>query len=196
MKVKSAEFLKSAMLPEQFPRDGRPEFAFAGRSNVGKSSLLNRLLNRRGLAKTSSTPGKTQTINFFSVNNAFYLVDLPGYGYARVPRDVKQKWHKAMNDYLADRPPLRLVVQLVDSRHPPSYKDAEMLALLETAKVPALIVATKIDKVAKSQRPSNIKAIYKALELDEDALVIPFSAVTGEGVHEIWRVIEDHTQKT
>ena len=193
MKIKSAEFLKSAMLPEQFPRDGRPEFAFAGRSNVGKSSLLNRLLNRRGLAKTSSTPGKTQTINFFTVNDAIYLVDLPGYGYAKVPRDVKQKWHKAMNDYLVNRPPLRLVVQLVDSRHAPTAKDAEMLGLLETAKVPALIVATKIDKVAKSQRANNIKGIYKALELDEDALVIPFSAVTGEGAEEIWRVIEELT---
>jgi len=193
MKIKSAEFLKSAMLPEQFPRDGRPEFAFAGRSNVGKSSLLNRLLNRRGLAKTSSTPGKTQTINFFTVNDAIYLVDLPGYGYAKVPRDVKQKWHKAMNDYLVNRPPLRLVVQLVDSRHAPTAKDAEMLGLLETAKVPALIVATKIDKVAKSQRANNIKGIYKALELDEDALVIPFSAITGEGAEEIWRVIEELT---
>jgi len=193
MKIKSAEFLKSAMLPEQFPRAGRPEFAFAGRSNVGKSSLLNRLLNRRGLAKTSSTPGKTQTINFFTVNDAIYLVDLPGYGYAKVPRDVKQKWHKAMNDYLVNRPPLRLVVQLVDSRHAPTAKDAEMLGLLETAKVPALIVATKIDKVAKSQRANNIKGIYKALELDEDALVIPFSAITGEGAEEIWRVIEELT---
>ncbi|MCX5768949.1 MAG: ribosome biogenesis GTP-binding protein YihA/YsxC, partial [Candidatus Hydrogenedentes bacterium] len=142
--------------------------------------------------KTSSTPGKTQTINFFTVNDAIYLVDLPGYGYAKVPRDVKQKWHKAMNDYLADRPPLRLVVQLVDSRHAPTSKDAEMLALLETAKVPALIVATKIDKVGKSQRANNIKTIYRTLELDEDALVIPFSAVTGEGVDQIWRVIEDH----
>jgi GTP-binding protein len=191
MKIKSAEFLKSAMLPSQFPRDGRPEFAFAGRSNVGKSSLLNRLLNRRGLAKTSSTPGKTQTINFFTVNDAIYLVDLPGYGYAKVPRDVKQKWQQAMHDYLTNRPPLRMVVQLVDSRHEPSDKDAEMLALLETAKVPALIVATKVDKLTKSERAANIRLIYKGLELDPDALVVPFSAISGEGVEEIWRVIEE-----
>lgn len=195
MKVKTAEFVKSAMLPKQFPRDGRPEIAFAGRSNVGKSSLLNRLLNRRGLAKTSSTPGKTQTINFFSVNDAVYLVDLPGYGFAKVPRDVKQKWQKAMTAYLVDRKPLRMVVQLVDSRHPPSPKDAEMLATLETAQVPALIVATKIDKLNRSQRAQNLKTIYKTLELDPETLVVPFSAVTGEGVKEIWDVIENQIQE-
>lgn len=190
MKVIAAEFVKSAMLPAQFPRDGRPEFAFAGRSNVGKSSLLNRLLNRHGLAKTSSTPGKTQTVNFFSVNDAVYLVDLPGYGYARVPKDVKLKWQKALHAYLVDRPPLKLVVQLVDARHPPSYKDAEMLGLLEEARVPTLIVATKVDKLTRTQRPQNIKDIYKALELDDETLVIPFSAVTGEGVKEVWQTID------
>ena len=189
MKVVSATYVKSAMEPAQFPRDGRPEIAFAGRSNVGKSSLLNARLNRKGLAKTSGTPGKTQTINFFNVNDRIYFVDLPGYGYAKVPKAVKEKWNLVMAAYLADRKPLRLVVQLLDARHTPTEKDLEMLELLDSACVPTLIAATKIDKLSRSERDRNLATIRKTLELDDDALVIPFSSVTGEGVQPIWQVI-------
>ena len=192
MKVISATYLKSAMRPDQFPRDGRPEVAFAGRSNVGKSSLLNKLLNRRGLAKTSGTPGKTQTINFFDVNSRLYFVDLPGYGYAKVPKAIKAKWRRVMTNYLVRREPLRLVVHLLDVRHPPTDNDLDMLGLLEEAQKPTLIVATKLDKLKRGQRAPHLRQIRQALELDEDALVVPFSAVTGEGVRPVWDVIEAH----
>lgn len=192
MRVVSAKFVLCAMEARQFPRDGRPEFAFAGRSNVGKSSLLNRLLNRKGLAKTSSTPGKTQTINFFDVNERIYLVDLPGYGFAKVPLALKNQWQALMAGYLREREPLRLVVQLLDARHPPSDKDIEMLELLDAAEVPTLLVATKIDKLKRSQRHQRLNEIRKILDLDEEALIIPTSSETGEGIPDIWSVIEDN----
>jgi GTP-binding protein len=191
MKVLSASFLKSVLRPEEFPRDRRPEFAFVGRSNVGKSSLLNVLLNRRNLAKTSGTPGKTQTINFFDVNGRIYFVDLPGYGFAHAPRDLQAKWGQVMTAYLTRREPLRLVVALLDARHEPSDKDLDMLELLEGAEVPTLIVATKIDKLNRSERERNLHSIREKLQLDPDALIIPFSAVTGEGAGPIWAVIDD-----
>lgn len=190
MRIDSAEFLKSTAHPDQFPRDARPEFAFAGRSNVGKSSLLNRLLNRKGLAKTSATPGKTQTINFFTVNSRFYFVDLPGYGYAKVPRNVKEQWNLLMHQYLSARKPLRLVVQLLDARHAPMANDIEMIHMLEEAEVPTLIATTKVDKLSRAQRDASIATVRKTLELDQEALIIPFSSVTGEGVTPIWNVIE------
>jgi GTP-binding protein len=190
MRVTSATFVKSTVHPQEFPRDGRPEFAFVGRSNVGKSSLLNALLNRKGLAKTSRTPGKTRTINFFEVNNRLYFVDLPGYGFAQVPKHVKQQWSEVMLAYLSNRKPLRLVIQLLDARHGPTDNDLEMLALLEEAQAPTLVVATKIDKLRHAERERNLAAIRKTLDLDQDALLIAFSAVTGEGVNPIWQVIE------
>lgn len=191
MKVVSATFLRCAMRPDQYPGDGWPEFAFVGRSNVGKSSLLNAILHRKKLAKTSGTPGKTQTINFFDVNSRIYLVDLPGYGYAKVPKTVKQAWRRVMTAYLGNREPLRLVVQLVDARHTPTALDLDMLDLLDQAEVPVLIVATKIDKLKQSQRKHNLDKIRQTLELSGDALIVPFSAVTGEGVRPVWRVIDD-----
>ena len=191
MKATSATFVKSAMAPDQYPADGRPEFAFVGRSNVGKSSLLNVLLGRKGLAKTSSRPGKTQTVNFFNVNDRIYFVDLPGYGYAKVPVQVKDQWGKVMTAYLQDRAPLRLALQLVDARHKPSEKDDEMLDLLEKARVPTLVVATKIDKVKRSERAKNLRRIRETLRLDDDAVVLPFSSVTKDGVKELWRVIDE-----
>ncbi len=191
MKVDQASFLKSAMNPDQYPRDGRPEFAFVGRSNVGKSSLLNTLLGRKGLAKTSATPGKTQTINFFDVNGRIYFVDLPGYGYAKVPKAVQQQWGVVMTGYLRGRDPLRLVVQLVDARHAPTEKDADMLRLLDQSEKPTLVVATKIDKLARNARRGAIATIREKLDLPEDALVVPFSAVTREGAKEIWSILDD-----
>ncbi len=191
MKVTSAKFLTSALRPGQYPKDGRPEFAFAGRSNVGKSTLLNNLLNKKGMAKTSSTPGKTQTINFFDINGRIYFVDLPGYGYAKVPKSVKANWGRVMTAYLSERDPLRLVVQLLDARHKPTDNDLDMLELLDHAEVPTLIAATKIDKVKRSQRNRNLATIRQTLELDADALVLPVSGVTGEGVRQLWAVIDD-----
>ena len=194
MKVESATFVKSVMRIEECPRDGRPEIAFVGRSNVGKSSLLNTLLNRKGLAKTSRTPGKTQTINFFDVNGRFYFVDLPGYGYAKVPKGVKEQWSRVMTVYLRGRDPLRLVVQLLDARHTPSERDHEMLELLRRARVPVLLAATKIDKLNRNDRVRNLKAIRTELNLADDALVVPFSAVTGEGVKPLWDIIVPQTR--
>ena len=191
MKVTSAQFLLSAMAPKYYPKDGFPEFAFVGRSNVGKSTLMNTLLGRKGLAKTSSTPGKTQTVNFFDINGKIFFVDLPGYGYAKVPKTMKRKWNLVMGEYLRSRETLRLVVQLVDARHGPTDKDLEMLSLLDEAQVPTLIVATKIDKLKRGQRKKNLDQIRKKLGLDEDALIIPFSGVTKEGKREIWRIIDD-----
>lgn len=145
MKVTSAKFAKSATSPEHYPRDGRPEIAFIGRSNVGKSSLINSLLGVRGLARTSSTPGRTQLINFFLINDAFYFVDLPGYGYARVPRDVKKHWGPMVEKYLATRPNLMLSIVITDSRHEPTELDLLMKEWLEASEKPFIIVATKVE---------------------------------------------------
>ena len=151
MKVTSATFVKSATSPEHYPRDGRPEIAFMGRSNVGKSSLINSLLGVRGLARTSSTPGRTQLINFFSINDAFNFVDLPGYGYARVPRDVKKLWGPMVEKYLATRPNLVLSILITDSRHEPTELDLLMRGWLEARGKPFIIVATKADKLSSNQ---------------------------------------------
>lgn len=190
MKITSADFLKSAAHPDQFPRDRRPEVAFVGRSNVGKSSLLNRLLGRKNLAKTSSTPGKTRTVNFFDINGVLYFVDLPGYGFAKVPKSVKEKWDALMLSYLKERPPLRLVIQLIDIRHAPTPKDVEMIDFLAEAEVPTLLVATKSDKLSAKQRENALRTIRKDLELDQTAMIIPFSSITGEGVKPLWDTIE------
>lgn len=191
MKPTNVHFVKSALKPSDYPKDRRPEAAFLGRSNVGKSSLLNALLGRKGLAKTSSTPGKTQTLNFFSVDERLYFVDLPGYGYAAVPKSLKEAWNRVMLDYLREREFLRLGVALVDARHKPSEHDCHMLEILEEAEVPTVIVATKIDKVVRGQRKQQLDLIRKTLGLDSEALIVPFSSVTGEGARELWKVIEE-----
>ncbi len=191
MRMQYAKFLKSTLNAADFPKDRRPEIAFLGRSNVGKSSLLNTLLGQKNLAKTSSTPGKTQTINFFDVNGEVYFVDLPGYGYAEVPRHLKHAWNQVMVDYLKTRKELRLAVSLLDARHAPPDHDAHMLEILEEAEVPTLLVATKIDKVPRGQRKQHLERIRKTLHLDSDLLIIPFSSVTREGVRDLWQVIEE-----
>ena len=191
MKVVTARFVKSALHPADFPRDGRPEIVFAGRSNVGKSSLLNQLLGRKGLAKTSKTPGKTRTINFFVANDRVFFVDLPGYGFARAPKGLRETWGTMITSYLKGRATLRLAVHLIDSRHPPTKNDHELLALLDEAEVPTLLVATKCDKLNQSQRATFLAAIRRDLELDDDALVLPVSNLTGEGVKELWSVLDE-----
>ena len=191
MKITQAEFIKSAMGPGHFPTDNRPEIAFVGRSNVGKSSLLNSLLGRKGLAKTSSTPGKTQTLNFFSVNNKYYFVDLPGYGFAKVPLKVKDEWGAALIDYLETRRQLKLVVVLVDGRHAPSGLDHEMLELLEDVRRPVLLVATKVDKLKQGERARLERSLRKALGLAGDAEIVLFSSVTDAGVSELREILGD-----
>jgi GTP-binding protein len=190
MKITEAEFVKSAIDPRAYPKDRRPEIAFVGRSNVGKSSLLNHLLNRRGLAKTSATPGKTQLLNFFSINRKYYFVDLPGYGYAKVPQAVKDRWGRVVTDYLYKRDTLRLVIVLVDSRHAASPLDIELLELLDRAQRPAVVVATKHDKLKSSARARQLKALRAGLGLDGDSIVIPYSTVTGHGRKELWEALD------
>ncbi len=191
MRPASAQFLRSAMDPEHFPRDGKPEVAFIGRSNVGKSSLLNALLGRQEMARTSSTPGKTQCINFFEIDRRYYLVDLPGYGFAKVPKSVKEAWNRLMHQYLSDREPLRLAVLLLDARHAPSQADLGMMEMLEENAVPTLIAATKSDKLSNNQLQTSLRTMRKALELDPDALVVPCSIVTNRGIKEVWQVVLD-----
>ncbi|MCX8064044.1 MAG: ribosome biogenesis GTP-binding protein YihA/YsxC [Candidatus Hydrogenedentes bacterium] len=191
MKISSVEFKKAVLDLRDAPKDKKPEIAFAGKSNVGKSSLLNALFNRRNLAKTSNTPGKTRTINFFEVNRKFYLVDLPGYGYAEVSKELQEKWGELMFQYLTSRDTLRLVVVLIDSRHGPNERDIQLIDFLEESEIPTLLVATKIDKLSNSQKKPHIDHIRNTLNLDEDALLVPFSAVTKEGVTPLWRIIED-----
>jgi GTP-binding protein len=191
MQITQAEFVKSAMLAADFPKDGRAEIAFVGRSNVGKSSLLNALLGRKGLAKTSGTPGKTRTLNFFSVNNKFYFVDLPGYGFAKVPVKIKEEWGKALIEYLETRRQLKLVVMLVDSRRDPANLDLEMLELLDNAQVPVLVVATKCDKLKQSEKATLVRRLRSGLQLDAEAEILPVSAETHAGLKDLWAIVAE-----
>lgn len=186
MKVTSATFVKSATSPEHYPRGGRPEIAFMGRSNVGKSSLMNSLLGVRGLARTSSTPGRTQLINFFSINDAINFVDLPGYGYARVPRDVKKHWGPMVEKYLATRPNLVLSILITDSRHEPTDLDLLMKEWLEARGKPFIIVATKADKLSSNQLRASLSRASAVLGSNE---LVAYSAVTGRGAARIWKEI-------
>lgn len=191
MKVRYADFVTSAVRPDQYPRQGRPEIAFVGRSNVGKSTLLNILLNRRGLAKTSKKPGKTRLINFFDVNGEVYFVDLPGYGFAKVSKKERMSWERSITEYITGREQLRLVMHLVDARHKPNDADRALLDMLDEARVPALIVATKADKLRARDRKPALKQIRDELELDEDALIVFYSAESKEGLRDLWEVVDD-----
>ncbi len=188
MKITSAEFVKSAFERSHWIADGRPEIAFLGRSNVGKSSLLNSLLNRKGLARTSNTPGRTQSINFFFVNDSFYFADLPGYGYAKVSKTMRKDWGKMAEEYLANRRELVLFIQLVDSRHKPSELDLNLSEWLTFHQKNAIVVATKSDKLSKNELVKNIRVIENAIP---DRAVIPYSAETGKGRDAVWSVIEN-----
>lgn len=193
MNCHSAVFELSAALPRQLPDSELPEVAFSGRSNVGKSSLINTLLNRRNLARTSATPGKTATINFYRLDT-LRMVDLPGYGYAKVSDAEKQRWGRLIQGYLdADRD-LRLVLQLLDMRHPPSREDRMMLDYLVEQGMPFLVVLTKADKLNKSERAARLAAFEQAFADLEGIRLIPFSALTGEGVEELREIIADVTE--
>ena len=183
--IRSLEFIGPMASPTGWrPEPKWPEVAFAGRSNVGKSSLLNRLVRRKRFARVSNTPGRTREVNFFLVNGKFVLVDLPGYGYARISKERRAEWKPLIEGYLRSSKELRGIVQLLDVRHDPTDDDRQMLAFLASVGVPTLFALTKIDKLTAAQRKSRIPALLDALEANEDQ-VIPFSAVTGEGRDEM-----------
>jgi GTP-binding protein len=183
MKILTAEFVTSAAWPKQFPVDSRPQIAFAGRSNVGKSSLINAFLNRKSLVKTSATPGKTQLINFFLINNEFYCVDLPGYGYAKAPRSVVDAWAPMIEGYLRDAPQIRAVVVLLDIRREPDERDRRLVDWLAHYDVPAFYVLTKADKVKRGEAAKARQAVAKALGLEGPLLLT--SVLTGDGIVEL-----------
>ncbi|MGI8494787.1 MAG: ribosome biogenesis GTP-binding protein YihA/YsxC [Pyrinomonadaceae bacterium] len=187
MKIKSAEFVKSAFAETHWTTDGRPEISFLGRSNVGKSSLLNSLLQRKGLARTSNTPGRTQSINFFLINEKFYFVDLPGYGYAKVSKGMRQEWGKMAEEYLSARQELVLSIQLIDSRHSPTGLDKDLNEWLIYNEKPHIIVATKADKLSSMKLRKSLDEIEKQLP---GSRVITYSSETGKGRDELWREIE------
>jgi GTP-binding protein len=189
LQIKSAEFVKGAARPEGYPPGDMPEIAFAGRSNVGKSSLINVLVNRRGLVRTSSTPGRTQMLNFFEVNRHFMLVDLPGFGFAKVPVSVKKAWGKMARTYLEERTNLRAVILLFDIRREPREEEIQLLDWLEELDIPTIPVITKVDKVTKNRRGSQIRPILEATGLPQDAFSF-FSALTREGREDILQRIE------
>lgn len=199
MKIESAEFVKSAFEKRHWVTDGRPEIAFLGRSNVGKSSLINSLLMRKGLARTSNTPGRTQSINFFLINGgnaapaaprsdkkAFYFVDLPGYGYARVSKSMRSDWGKMAEEYLGERSELALCVQMIDSRHPPTALDIQLNEWLVFHEKPHIVVATKADKISKNDLRKSLAA---AGEMFDSSKILSYSAQTGRGRDEVWAEI-------
>ncbi len=191
MKVKNAELDRVAVKPDQYPCDGLPEIAFAGRSNVGKSSLFNTLVNRKKLARVSQSPGKTRTINFYVINDRFRIVDLPGYGYAKVSKSVSQQWGPMIEKYLASRSELVKVVQLVDSRHEPSKQDVQMYEWLKYYGMDGIVVATKSDKISRNELAKNIAIIRKTLKMAPEDKVIAVSSLKKTGYEELWEILEE-----
>lgn len=190
MEIKQSEFTTSAVLQSQYPTDNRAEIAFVGRSNVGKSSLINTLTNRRKLVKVSGTPGKTKLVNFFLINNEFYFVDLPGYGYAKVSKVEKESWGKVIETYLLKREQLKKIVLLVDCRHKPSEDDIIMYKWIKHYNYDTIVVATKIDKLKKSEIQRNLKVIKDTLELKPSDKLLTFSSLKKLGKEELLEVIE------
>lgn len=190
-----AKFLTTAVKPEQYPDTFVPEIAFVGRSNVGKSSLINCITNRSKLARTSSSPGKTATINFYEIAGKYRLVDLPGYGYAKVSKSEQERWAKMIDTYLSNRYNLIQVVQLVDARHKPTRDDITMIEWIRSFGYKPIIIATKLDKLKKSQIEDNLTEIYNTLSLDDDSILFPFSSETREGKDEVLDFIEDICSK-
>ncbi|MBR0457210.1 MAG: YihA family ribosome biogenesis GTP-binding protein [Firmicutes bacterium] len=191
MKIKKSDIEAVAVKPSQYPPENMKEIAFAGRSNVGKSSLLNLLTGRKKLARVSGSPGKTRTINFYLINDAFRIVDLPGYGYAKVSKSVSQDWGEMMEKYLSGRQNLVKVIQLVDIRHEPSRQDVEMYEYLRYYGLDGIVVATKADKVSRNQIPKQLKQIRQTLKLGKEDIVIPVSALKRTGYEELLDVIEE-----
>ena len=193
MIIKTVELETVCGITSTLPENTRPEFAFAGKSNVGKSSLINALMNRKAYARTSSQPGKTQTINFYNINDTLYYVDLPGYGYAKVTQEVKAKWGKMIENYLHKSPMLKCVFLLIDIRHEPSVNDKTMYDWVVFNGYQPVIIATKLDKIKRSQVQKHLKMVRQGLGFGQDVTVIPFSAETKQGREEIWALIEEMT---
>ena len=190
MIIKTAELETVCGITSRLPENKLPEVAFAGKSNVGKSSLINTLLNRKALARTSGQPGKTQTINFYNVNQEMYIVDLPGYGYARVSKEVSAKWGPMIENYLHSSLQLRMVFLLIDIRHKPTANDVQMYRWILSNGFSPVIIAAKLDKVKKSQVKKQLDLVTSTLKVIEGVPVVPFSAVTKQGREEIWDLIE------
>ena len=189
MNIQNASIKVSAVSPKQYPADNLPEVAFAGRSNVGKSSFINKMLNRRNLARTSATPGKTAQINFYNIDDAIYFVDLPGYGYAAVSKQEKKKWGLMMEEYLNTRENLRHTLLLVDSRHKPTADDVQMAEWIRYNFGNLVVIATKLDKLKKSQIEGNLEVVKQTLKLTDKDILVPFSSEKGTGRDEAWDII-------
>lgn len=193
MNVNNVELAAVAVKAAQYPEETMPEVAFAGKSNVGKSSLINTMINRKALARTSQNPGKTRTINFYNVENKLYFVDLPGYGYAKAPKSEIAKWGKMIEDYLIKRDSLKAIIMLVDIRHEPGENDRMMYDWLKHYGHRIIVVATKSDKLNRSQIPKHKKMLSAAFGLEKDDILIPFSSEKKSGKEELWNVIEEIT---
>lgn len=190
VKITSSDIVISAVSKAQYPEGDLPEIALAGRSNVGKSSFINKMLNRKNLARTSSKPGKTQTLNFYIINESFYFVDVPGYGYARVSKSERAAWGKMIEGYLMGRPQLKCVISIVDLRHPPTSDDVLMYDFLKAYDIPVIIIATKADKIPKGKWNKHIKIVKETLDVQKGDPVIAFSSETGLGKDEAWKEIQ------
>lgn len=193
MKIRSLELETVCGITSRLPDNILPEIAFVGKSNVGKSSLINGLLNRKSFARTSSQPGKTQTINFYNINNFMYCVDLPGYGFAKVSKEIQEKWGRMIENYLHKSKVLKAVFLLIDIRHEPSENDVNMYRWILSNGYKPIIIATKLDKINRSQVQKHIKLIRAKLETDNNTVIIPFSAETKQGRDEIWELIDGLT---
>lgn len=189
MKITQAELYISAVSQKQYPQDDLIEIALAGRSNVGKSSFINQLIQRKSLARTSSKPGKTQTLNFYKLNQSFYFVDVPGYGYAKVSKAERNKWGTMMEEYFESRKQMKAAVLVTDIRHEPTDTDIQMYDYLKYLGHPVIVAATKMDKIKKGQRTANVKRTNQLMQLHDEDVIVPFSAVTGEGKDLIWKQI-------
>lgn len=194
MIIKSLNLETVCGITSTLPNNQHIEIAFAGKSNVGKSSLINALVNRKSYARTSSEPGKTQTINFYNINDSLYFVDLPGYGYAKVSQELKAKWGKLIERYLTTSQMLRIIFLLVDIRHAPSQNDKDMYDFIVNSGYNPIIIATKLDKIKRSQQAKQIKLIKTGLNVIPDTPIIPFSAQTKQGRDELWELIEEYIE--
>lgn len=192
MKVVSSEIVISAVKPDQYPETDLPEFALAGRSNVGKSSFINKMLNRKGLARISSKPGKTQTLNFYLINEVLHFVDVPGYGYAKVSKSERAAWGKMIETYFTSREQLRAAVLIVDLRHPPTSDDVMMYDFLKHYEIPCIVIATKADKIPRGKWQKHLKVTRETLDLDKNDKILLFSSETGEGKDQTWAILASY----
>jgi GTP-binding protein len=192
MKVVSSDIVISAVRPEQYPETDLPEFALAGRSNVGKSSFINKMLNRKGLARISSKPGKTQTLNFYLINEILHFVDVPGYGYAKVSKSERAAWGRMIETYFTSREQLKAAVLIVDLRHPPTQDDVMMYDFLKHYGIPCIIIATKADKIPRGKWQKYLKVTKETLDLDENDQIVLFSSETGEGKDKAWSILQSY----